>query len=76
MARARLVQELKLEEVVTAASLMEVPNLAEVIEELPGDLSEAILGSLAPKDREQKLAHGHLVPGRNRTTHGFDRVFR
>lgn len=53
IARTGLVATLPAEDVIAAAGSIETTDLAEVIEELPEDLGEAILESLAPKARER-----------------------
>nr|MBS0021806.1 magnesium transporter [Gammaproteobacteria bacterium] len=53
IARTGLVETLHPQDIIAAAGLMETTDLAEVIDELPEDLGEAILESLAPQHRER-----------------------
>ncbi|MFZ0256749.1 MAG: magnesium transporter [Gammaproteobacteria bacterium] len=53
IARTGLVEALRPQDIIAAAGLMETTDLAEVIDELPEDLGEAILESLAPQHRER-----------------------
>ncbi|MGF1613534.1 MAG: magnesium transporter [Gammaproteobacteria bacterium] len=53
IARTGLVEALPPQDVIAAAGFMETADLAEVIDELPEDLGEVILGSLAPQHRER-----------------------
>lgn len=52
VARTTLTQELTTEAVVAAVETLEIPELAEVIDELPEDLGDLILESLSREDRE------------------------
>lgn len=52
--RARIISEMENFELVAATETMEVEDLADVIDELPEDVSETILESLN-KDRRQRL---------------------
>jgi magnesium transporter len=53
IARTVLVETLHPKDLIAAAGLMETTDLAEVIDELPEDLGETILESLAPQHRER-----------------------
>lgn len=53
IARTGLVETLHPQDIIAAAGLMETADLAEVIDELPEQLGEAILESLAPQHRER-----------------------
>jgi len=65
--RAHLLKSVDTEEVVAAATSMETPNLAKVIEEAPTKLREAILESLGTDERqnvEDTLAYPEDTAGR------------
>jgi magnesium transporter len=53
VARTALASEIGQEEIIAAAENMEVADLADIIEELPDPLSDAILESLPHRDRRQ-----------------------
>ncbi len=65
--RVGLLNTLELEDVVAATTSMETPDLAEVVDEAPTVLRDAILDSLAPDDRalvEDTLAFPENSAGR------------
>ncbi len=71
-ARAALIGEMDHAELVTAAEQMEEQDLAEVLEELPVDLTESILSSLDEDHRqrvEAVLSYPEGTAGRLMSTH-------
>jgi magnesium transporter len=65
--RTSLLRELEVDEAVAAAASMESPDLADVVDEVPRELREAILDSLMPEVRtrvEDTLAYPEDSAGR------------
>ncbi len=60
-ARASLAEELPAEQMIAAAGSMELPELAEVIDELPAELSETIMHAL-PREMRERVEEALAYP--------------